>query len=89
MTYLEYVDVASRIGIMRSEIDLWILDKGHLLAPRRRAVMQDIANLLGEADVAIFTLQRRIDALKSELAMRDADLKVARRNLDHLMDSLL
>lgn len=89
MTFVDYLHLVNRLGIRRSEIDLWLLDKGHLLAPRRREVMSEIASLLGEADAALYHLQRRIEVLNSELHRRDLEIEKSRKNLDRLMQTML
>ena len=89
MTFAEYLHLVNRLGIRRAEIDLWILDKGHLLAPRRRQVMTEIAELMGEADVALYKLQRRVELLSAELHNRELELKESRRRLDNIMQTIL
>ena len=89
MTFLEYLDLVNRLGTRRSEIDLWLLDKGHLLAPKRKQVMTEIAELLGDADHAIYKLHRRMEVLHSELHNRELQLAEARKNLDRLMKTML
>lgn len=89
MTFPEYLSLVSRLGVKRSEIDLWLLDKGHLLAPRRREVMSNIAELLGEADVALYMLQRRVELLSAELHNKDKQLKRSQESYDRLVNTIL
>lgn len=89
MTFAEYLSLVNRLGITRAEIDLWILDKGHLLAPRRREVMQDIATLLGEADVGIYTLQRRVELLAAELHNKELELKRVKQSYDRIVKTII
>lgn len=89
MTFAQYLHLVNRLGTRRAEIDLWLLDKGHLLAPRRKQVMTEIAELLGEADHALYHMQRRIEILNNELKNRDLELDKARKNLDRLMQTML
>lgn len=89
MNFAEYLSLINRLGIRRNEIDLWILDKGHLLAPRRREVMQEIAELLGEADVGIYTLQRRVELLAAELHNKELELKRVKDSYDRLVKTII
>lgn len=89
MNFAQYLSLVNRLGVRRDEIDLWLLDKGHLLAPRRQQVMTEIAELLGEADVALYMLQRRVELLSSELHNKELELKRSRESYDRLVKTII
>lgn len=89
MNLVEYVDLVSRVGIKRNEIELWLLEHGDLLHDKRQATMQGIADLLAEADHALYKLQRRNELLVAELHNRELELKRAKMHTDRIIKTII
>ena len=89
MTFPQYLDLISRVGICRAEIDLFLLMDGDKLPAKRLENMQNISELLGEADYALYQLQRRVELLAAELHNRELELKNAKRRIDQLIQTII
>lgn len=89
MTFPQYLDLISRLGIRRAEIDLFLLMDGDKLPAERLENMKRISELLGEADYALYQLQRRVELLAGELHNRELELKNAKRRIDQLIETII
>jgi hypothetical protein len=51
--------------------------------------MKRISELLGEADYALYQLQRRVELLAGELHNRELELKNSKRRIDQLIETII
>jgi hypothetical protein len=89
VNFAQYLDLISRLGIRRAEIDLFLMMRGDEVPPARLENMKQIAELLGETDYALYQLQRRVELLAAELHNRDLELKKSQKRIDQLIQTII
>ncbi len=89
MTLAEQVALSSQLAVSAHEIEFWLEANEGSIPERREKVMRHIADLLRQADAALWIQQRRTEVLAAEVENRRLSELRSKEMFDKLAQTML